>query len=279
MTNLTEGWTEGTVAANGVNIHYYRTGSESSDKPAMLLLHGITDNGLCWSRVALELQDRYDIVMTDARGHGKSDRLENGLSAQLLAADAAGVIRALGLAKPVVFGHSMGAFTALALAAEYPELAGALLLEDPPLREAPAPEPPAEFMEERRREFTALRAMSPQERTAQGAALNPNWHALEVTPWAQSKAEVDPEVLNQFGRFNGYSWREAFSRIRCPGLLITGDPDKMAIVTSATGREVVTLWQDGEVVHIAGAGHCIHRDRYAETMAAVDAFLKRQGKR
>lgn len=273
MTN----WTEGDVAANGANIHYYRTGDPDAHKPTMLLLHGITDNGLCWSRIALDLQDRYDIVMTDARGHGKSDRLNGELSTPLLAADAAGVVRGLGLEKPTVFGHSMGAITALALAADYPDLVGALLLEDPPLRDAAAPAPPAAFMEERRQEFAALQALSPEAHAAQGAALNPGWHALEVGPWAQSKAQVDPEVLQQFGRFNGYPWREALARIRCRGLLITGDPDKMAIVTPASAREAVTLWQGGEVAHMAGAGHCVHRDRYAETMAAIDAFLIQQG--
>lgn len=144
----------------------------------------------------------------------------------------------------------MGAITAAALAADYPELVGALLLEVPPLRNAVAFDLPAGFMEARRREFAALGAMSPEQRTAKGAALNPGWHALEIEPW-----------------------REVFARIRCPGLLITGDPDKMAIVTPAIARDAVALWQGGEVAHMAGAGHCIHRDRYAETMAAIDAFF------
>ena len=43
-------WTEGYVQANGINIHYHRTGGD--DKPAVLLLHGITDSGLCRSLVA-----------------------------------------------------------------------------------------------------------------------------------------------------------------------------------------------------------------------------------
>ena len=80
-------WTEGNVTANGVKIHYYRTGNGDEGKPAMLMLHGITDNGLCWSRVANDLQDRYDIIMTDARGHGKSERLGSDFSVPLLAGD------------------------------------------------------------------------------------------------------------------------------------------------------------------------------------------------
>src|SRR5437870_11942100 len=108
-------WSEGEVYANGINIHYYR--SDGSNKPSILLLHGITDNGLCWSRVAHELEGNYDVIMTDARGHGRSDGLAAGFSLTLLADDAAGVMRALSLEKPFLFGHSMGAITAAAVAA------------------------------------------------------------------------------------------------------------------------------------------------------------------
>jgi pimeloyl-ACP methyl ester carboxylesterase len=266
-------WSEGNVTANGINIHYHRTGDRGDEhKPAMLLLHGITDNGLCWTRVALDLEDRYDIVMTDARGHGCSDGVATGFSVPILAGDAAGVIRALGLQKPVVFGHSMGAITAAALAADYPELAGALLLEDPPLRDQVAP-PPAELMQKLREEFRSFRHMSPAERTARGAAQNPGWHPLEIEPWAEAKTQVAPGLLDQMGSFDKYPWREAFKQIRCPGLLITGDPARMAIVTPEIAREATSLWKNGAVVQIEGAGHCIHRDRYEETMAAIDAFL------
>ena len=48
------------------------------------------------------------------------------------AADLAGVIRALGLKRPAVLGHSMGVASTLVLAGLYPELPRAILLEDPP---------------------------------------------------------------------------------------------------------------------------------------------------
>ena len=61
-------WSEGDVSANSITLHYHRT--RSNNQPPVLLLHGITDDGLCWTRVARDLQG--DIVMTDARGHGRS---------------------------------------------------------------------------------------------------------------------------------------------------------------------------------------------------------------
>ena len=92
-------WSEGNVQANGITIHYYRTGGDN--KPSILLLHGITDSGQCWPHVAHDLEGSYDVIMTDARGHGHSGTSAD-FSIALLADDAAAVIRVLGLEKPYV---------------------------------------------------------------------------------------------------------------------------------------------------------------------------------
>src|ERR671934_267555 len=97
-------WFEGDVSANGIKVHYHRTGTPG--KPVLLLLHGITDSGRVWVRVARELEDEYDMVMTDARGHGQSDDLASGFSIPMLADDAAGVIGGLGLERH--FGSFQG---------------------------------------------------------------------------------------------------------------------------------------------------------------------------
>ena len=58
-------WFEGIVTANGIQQHYYRTGG---DKPSLMLLHGFSENGQCWSRVAKALEQDYDVIMVDAYG-------------------------------------------------------------------------------------------------------------------------------------------------------------------------------------------------------------------
>ena len=79
-------WTSGDVVANGIKIHYNRTGG---DKPPVVLAHGFTDNGLCWTRAAQVLEQDYDVIMYDARGHGFSDAPESGYSTEDHAADLA----------------------------------------------------------------------------------------------------------------------------------------------------------------------------------------------
>src|SRR4051794_8028698 len=105
-------WSTGDVTANGIRLHYTRTGAGTAPgKPAVVLTHGFSDNGLCWTPVAEVLADDYDVIMIDARGHGQSDAPAEGYGSAEHAADVAGVIAALGLRRPALLGHSMGAAT------------------------------------------------------------------------------------------------------------------------------------------------------------------------
>src|SRR5262249_34154967 len=119
-------WQSGDIEANGLRLHYTRTGGA---KPPLVLAHGVMDDGLCWMRVARALEADYDVIMVDARGHGRSDAPETGYGPTEQAADLHGVITGLGLRRPAILGHSMGANTTLVLAGTYPDVPGAILLE------------------------------------------------------------------------------------------------------------------------------------------------------
>src|SRR5262249_12483923 len=62
-------WMTGTGDAGGGDIHYLRTGGSG---PPLILLHGLIGNRACWSPVARCLEADFDVVMPDARRHGKS---------------------------------------------------------------------------------------------------------------------------------------------------------------------------------------------------------------
>ena len=132
------GWTDGYVMANGIRIHYWRTGG---NKPVLLMAHGSSDNGLCWTNLAKELVDDYDIILPDARGHGLSDPPRKSDSADAQAEDLAGLIRALKLKKPILMGHSMGSSSVAWFSAKYPDIPGAVILEDPRLIPRPSSNP------------------------------------------------------------------------------------------------------------------------------------------
>lgn len=264
-------FTSHTIQANGITLHYYRSGG---DKPPLVLLHGFTDDGSCWFPVTDSLAQDYDLIVPDVRGHGKSARIgSSGFSSELLAADAAALIEALNLRQPAVLGHSLGGYTALLLAAWYPERVGCLLMEDPPFSPPPTPESEAE-REQRMRDWAnnlrEQQAQSLEELRASGHSRSPQWSAAELEVWAEAKHRVDPAVFDEKLIFP--PWKPLLQQVQCPALLLYGDSG--TIVDEAAAQEAAALWKQGRAVQIAHAGHSIRRDNAADYLAAVHAFLR-----
>ena len=265
-----EEWRSGTVIANGLRVQYYRTGGERSP---LVLAHGITDNGLCWTRVARVLASDYDVIMYDARGHGLSEAPSKRWSITDLADDLASFVRLLNLEKPVLMGHSMGAATVALAAAEHPYLARALVLEDPPWREImPRDEEQQEGAGHRLAWMERIKGKTRDELIVACREQSPTWSQEELGPWADSKIQVSPLAMQTFAR-SGPTWQDTATRIECPVLLLRADPDKGAIVTSATATKAARMLRNGCVVHIPGAGHSIRREQFNAYIEAVRAFL------
>jgi pimeloyl-ACP methyl ester carboxylesterase len=133
MTN----WMTGVCETNGINIHYRRTGRS---KPPLVLLHGLAGSGACWIPLARALEGEYDVVMPDARGHGNSSTPLDGYRYEDYASDVVGLIQGLGLAAPVLLGHSMGGMTAALVASQLATAIRGVILADPDVLRPPNPE-------------------------------------------------------------------------------------------------------------------------------------------
>jgi pimeloyl-ACP methyl ester carboxylesterase len=262
----------GYVEANGLRLHYTRTGG---GKPAVVLAHGLTDDGLCWTPVAEALADAYDLVMLDARGHGRSDAPEQGYGPDEQAGDLAGAIAGLELDRPAVLGHSMGAATALVMAGTHPEAVGAILLEDPPPWWMDRPEGP-DADAERREWMSGLKRATREELLAQQRAETPAWSEAELGPWADAKQRFSCNLIRGFGTppAGGLDWPATLTRIECPALLITGDPALGAITAEEDARALEELVSGLRVEHVPGAGHNIRRDRFDRYVEVVTDFLR-----
>lgn len=101
------------------------------EKVPLLLVHGLASNALLWQGVAEVLASAGHAVATvDQRGHGQSDKPDDGYDFATVAADLATVIAGLGWQRPVVAGQSWGGNVALQLAARTPALLRGLILLD-----------------------------------------------------------------------------------------------------------------------------------------------------
>jgi N-formylmaleamate deformylase len=264
-------WASGDVVANGIKLHYIRTGG---DKPSVVLAHGITDNGLCWTRLAQALAPDYDLIMVDARGHGLSDKPDSYMLNDHVA-DLAGLVQGLGLDKPVLAGHSMGAGNVAAAAAARPGLCRGVILEDPPWQsETPDSAEDLADMDNWRTDLIAQKAKTGEQILAQGRAGSPTWDEVEWPAWVESKQQVDPDVLLWAKEAPFASWREIVPQLTCPVLLITADPELGGIVTAEVAQQTINLNSKVKVAHITMAGHSIRREQFAAYLQAVMAFLK-----
>jgi pimeloyl-ACP methyl ester carboxylesterase len=131
--------TTGMVAGHGIQLHYRDWGgstepaqSASAGQPLpLLLLHGLASASNIWDLVAPLLARERRVVALDQRGHGLSDKPDEGYDFATILADDLAAADALGLGNRfAVAGHSWGANVALELAAAHPDRVAVLLLVD-----------------------------------------------------------------------------------------------------------------------------------------------------
>lgn len=263
-------WYSGDVVANGIRIHYTRTGG---DKPPLVLCHGATDQGLCWTIAARELQADYDVIMPDARGHGRSEAPAGGdYGTDAQADDLAGLIRALGLGQALVGGHSMGGASSLYLAAYYPELVRGAFLEDPALTvlQDTSLQEREEAAERWRLDDIEQKAMSREQRLAHCREGNPTWSEEELALWADCRPHVAMRFASFFTAVPRVPWRQALAQVKCPVLLLAPEH---GLVTPDQANEMARLLPSLTVATIPGTGHCIRRDQPAAYLRVVREFL------
>jgi pimeloyl-ACP methyl ester carboxylesterase len=88
-----------------------------------LLVHGLASNARLWDGVATDLAGRgHGVAAVDQRGHGQSDKPDDGYDFASVAGDLVDLIGALGLDRPVAVGQSWGGNVVMELAARHPEL-------------------------------------------------------------------------------------------------------------------------------------------------------------
>ncbi|GAP09446.1 predicted hydrolase [Bellilinea caldifistulae] len=266
----------GHILSDGVRIQYYRTGGQ---KPPIILLHGLSDNALCWNRVPLVLEVEFDVILMDARGHGSSGLDERGASPLVQAQDVCTLIETLQLHRPILIGHSMGAVTAALTAAQLPKVVRGVVLEDPPWQEIGSGDGARreKKLGDWREWLTSLKQKSLEEIIAEGKRLNPLWDESEFFQWAKAKQQVKLEALNWIVQPQP-EWSEIVPQIACPGLIITGEPSLGAVLTPPVIRQIEKAWRKSKTVRIAAAGHNVHREAYMNFLREVAAFIKRLGK-
>jgi pimeloyl-ACP methyl ester carboxylesterase len=114
---LPEADRSGVAPVNGVKIWYASFGH---GKP-VVLLHGGLANANYWGHQVLALARRYQVIVMDSRGHGRSSRNDQLYGYELMASDVLGLMDYLKISKAAIVGWSDGAIIGLDIAMHHPE--------------------------------------------------------------------------------------------------------------------------------------------------------------
>lgn len=101
--------------------------------PPLLCLHGFPQTSACWFPLAERLGSRYELLMPDLPGMGRSDpapRADGGTVAGLLVR----MLDELGIDRVTVVGHDFGGAVAWALGIAHPDRVDRLVVVNSPLR-------------------------------------------------------------------------------------------------------------------------------------------------
>ena len=246
------------------------------DGPPLLLVAGLASDVSSWQTVLPVLSEHFRVIIVDNRGIGRSLPEDAPVSVDLMADDCAALIDHLGYGPVHVLGHSMGGFTALNLAARYPEKVrklviaasgeksssrNTLLFSDLADRYGKGDDPAGFF----RMVFYWIfsPAFFEDEGTVKGAVE----FALSY-PFPQAPVSFRNQV-NAIAAFDG---RGLARSVKVPALVLAGTED--LLFPAAAGRELAEKFPRGKYLAIEGAAHSIHAEKPKEFAEAVLSFLK-----
>ena len=142
--------TEKFIMAGSTALHV--CDSQAGDK-CVVLLHGYLESLLVWEDFVPYLYKEVRVVTLDLPGHGISVVTGAVHTMDFLADTVADALKALGIGRCTLVGHSMGGYVALAFCERHPEMLDGVVL----LSSTPNPDTP-EKAENRRREIALVEA-------------------------------------------------------------------------------------------------------------------------
>ncbi len=256
----------------------------------IVFLHGVTR---CWKTYAPLipiLGAVQQIRVLDFRGHGDSPRSAGQYRVIDYVSDALDFVKSQSNGPTVIYGHSLGAMVAAAVAAELPESVEAVILEDPPFetmgskiresflysyfcglrRFAGSKRPVAEIA----RELAEMRFGPPG--LENSVRLGDERDGTSLRFSAKCLKQLDPEVLEPIVEgcwLERYERDSILRRIQCPTLLLQGDVRFGGMLTDEDANQVEKLIRDCTRVRLNGVGHLIHWVETGTVLRLVMGFL------
>ncbi len=261
-------------------------GDTTAERPVLMAVHGGPGLDHMTVKSALgPLEEDFQVLYFDLRGHGRSDRSSAEFwNLRTWADDLRWLCDALGLHKPVVLGSSFGGNVALTYAALFPGHPGALILANTTGGHRDEQRVIEAFGRLGGPEAAALTERIYADATADyQAEFNRVCYPLySATPgWAEESRQFLARMIKNPDVNVHYSSHEArrfdpwslLGAVACPVLVLVGDDDPVCplpVVEELVGRLPA---ETTRFVRLPGARHTIFRDRPDLAFPAVKNFV------
>ena len=250
------------------------TYGSATDRPPLLVVHGLFGSGRNWSSIAKRLALHRQVVTVDLRNHGESPRSPVH-DYPALAADLAETIARHG-GRMDVLGHSMGGKAAMVLALTDPDRVGRLVVADIA---------PVAYDHDQMQYIDAMRALDLAgigRRSQADAALAERLPEAAVRAFLLQSLAIEggraewrlnlDALAAEMPKILGFPAIEA--RFAGPTLFVTGATSDY--VRPAYRERILALFPAAEHASLPGAGHWLHADAPNAFIAAVESFLDRR---
>jgi pimeloyl-ACP methyl ester carboxylesterase len=260
------------VGVNGARLHVERHGSG----PPLLLITGFAISAAVFEPVLERYAQRFECIVYDNRGAGRTRAPRRPTSMPELAADAAGLLAALGIASAHVYGVSMGGMVAQELALRFPERVRGLVLGGTTAGGPRAIRPT----------LGELSALGAGMAGARGGGRR-SWlaAALFSERFRREQPERAAELLRYFARHRpaldgvlAHWWASVYhdttsrlGQIQAPTLVLHGECDAMAPVANA--RLLAARIPDAQLALVPGAGHAYALEAPERSFALLTQWL------
>ncbi len=252
----------------GVRIYWEETGSG----PPLLLIMGLGYSHEMWHRTTPLVSKHFRTILLDNRGVGKSDVPPGPYPIATMAADAAAVLDAAGVASADIYGISMGGMIAQEFALQYPRRVEKLILGC-----TAAGGPKAVRAEPEVNQVLMARGTMTVEEGVEAAV--PYIYDTH-TPRARIDEDLAirrltfPKPEAYAAQLQGILAWESYSRlgqIKNPTLVIHGETDRL--VPPGNGRLIAEAISGSKLVMIPRASHIYPTDQPEVSHKAVLDFL------
>ncbi len=263
------------VEVAGIRLHVRDSGPRAA--PAVILLHGFGSSLQTWDDWATALEHDFRVVRYDQPGFGLTGTDPSGdYSDTRATAILAGLMDHLGVQKATILGHSMGGRIAWTFASTHPERVEKLVLMAPDGFASPGMaygmKPSVPLM------MRALPYVLPMPMLR--ASLKPGFG--DPTALTEPLVEryrdmmlapgVRTAIVDRMAQMVLVNPEPMLARIGAPTLLMWGGQDGMVPATNAA--DYLRNIKGARLISFPALGHLLQEERPAETVAALQAFLK-----